>query len=108
MTVKHNGKMVDVVAQTTKHGVVYVFNRETGESLFPVEIKKFPPSTIPGEVASPVQPMPTKPAPFARQLLTGKWSRLHLPVSSSRKTCSRIGPRKRTLGPRSSSKHSAA
>jgi quinoprotein glucose dehydrogenase len=70
MTVKHNGKMVDVVAQTTKHGVVYVFNRETGEPIFPVEIKKFPPSTIPGEVASPVQPMPTKPAPFARQLLT--------------------------------------
>ena len=70
MTVKHNGKMVDAVAQTTKHGVVYVFNRETGESLFPIEIKKFPPSTTPGEVTSPVQPMPTKPAPFARQLLT--------------------------------------
>jgi quinoprotein glucose dehydrogenase len=70
ITVKHNGKMVDVVAQTTKHGVVYIFNRETGESLFPIEIKKFPASTIPGEVTSPVQPMPTKPAPFARQLLT--------------------------------------
>ncbi len=70
MTVKHNGKMVDVVAQTTKHGVVYVFNRETGEPIFPIENKKFPPSTTPGEVASPVQPMPTKPAPFARQLLT--------------------------------------
>jgi quinoprotein glucose dehydrogenase len=70
MTVKHNGKMVDVVAQTTKHGVVYVFNRETGEPIFPVENRKFPPSTVPGEVASPVQPMPTKPAPFARQLLT--------------------------------------
>lgn len=70
MTVKHNGKMVDVVAQTTKHGVVYVFNRETGEPIFPIENRKFPPSTVPGEVASEEQPMPVKPAPFARQLLT--------------------------------------
>ncbi|HEY6467282.1 MAG TPA: PQQ-binding-like beta-propeller repeat protein [Candidatus Acidoferrales bacterium] len=70
VTVKHNGKMVDAVAQTTKHGVVFLFNRETGEPLFPIENKKYPPSTVPGEVASPEQPMPTKPAPFARQLLT--------------------------------------
>jgi quinoprotein glucose dehydrogenase len=70
VTVKHNGKMVDAVAQTTKHGVVFLFNRETGEPLFPIENEKYPPSTVPGEVASPEQPMPTKPAPFARQLLT--------------------------------------
>lgn len=70
LTVRHNGKMVDAVAQTTKQGVVYVFNRETGEPLFPIVEKKYPASTVPGEVASPEQPMPTKPAPFARQLLT--------------------------------------
>ncbi len=70
LAVRHNGKMVDAVAQTTKHGVVYVFNRVTGEPLFPIVNKKYPPSTVPGEVASPEQPMPTKPAPFARQLLT--------------------------------------
>lgn len=70
LTVKHNSKMVDAVAQTTKHGVVYVFNRETGEPLFPIVNKKYPPSTVPGEVTSPEQPIPTKPAPFARQLLT--------------------------------------
>jgi quinoprotein glucose dehydrogenase len=70
VTVKHNGKMVDAVAQTTKHGVVYLFNRETGAPLFPIENRKYPPSTVPGEVASAEQPMPTKPAPFARQLLT--------------------------------------
>jgi quinoprotein glucose dehydrogenase len=70
MMVKHNGKMVDIVAQTTKHGVVYVFNRETGEPIFPIENRKYPPSTIPGEQASPEQPMPTGPAPFARQVLT--------------------------------------
>jgi quinoprotein glucose dehydrogenase len=70
MTIKRDGKTVDVVAQTTKHGVVYVFNRETGEPIFPIENRDYPPSTIPGEVASTQQPMPTKPAPFARQLLT--------------------------------------
>jgi quinoprotein glucose dehydrogenase len=70
LTVKHNGKMVDVVAQTSKHGVVFVFNRETGEPIFPIENEKYPASTIPGEVTAPEQPMPTKPAPFARQLLT--------------------------------------
>lgn len=70
VTVRHNGKMVDAVAQTTKHGVVFLFNRETGEPLFPIENKKYPVSTVPGEVTSPEQPMPTKPAPFARQLLT--------------------------------------
>src|SRR6185437_10781355 len=70
LTVRHNGKMVDAVAQTTKQGVVYVFNRETGEPLFPIVEKKYPASTVPGEVASPEQTLPTKPAPFARQLLT--------------------------------------
>jgi quinoprotein glucose dehydrogenase len=70
VTVKHNGKMVDAVVQTTKHGVVYLFNRETGEPLFPIENRNYPASTVPGEVASKQQPMPTKPAPFARQLLT--------------------------------------
>jgi quinoprotein glucose dehydrogenase len=70
VTVRHDGKMVDAVAQTTKHGVVYLFNRVTGAPLFPIVNKSYPPSTVPGEVTSPVQPMPTKPAPFARQLLT--------------------------------------
>jgi quinoprotein glucose dehydrogenase len=70
LTVKHNGKMVDAVGQTTKSGWVYVFNRVTGESLFPIEYKKYPASTMPGEVSAEEQPLPTKPAPFARQLLT--------------------------------------
>ena len=70
LTVIHDGKPVDAVAQTTKHGVVFVFNRETGESLFPIEERPFPGSTIPGEVASKTQPIPVQPAPFARQLLT--------------------------------------
>jgi quinoprotein glucose dehydrogenase len=70
ITVKHNGNDVDAVAQTTKQGLVYLFDRTTGEPLFPVEYHKYPPSTIPGEVAAAEQPLPTKPAPYARQLLT--------------------------------------
>jgi quinoprotein glucose dehydrogenase len=70
VTVKHDGKDVDAVAQSTKQGFVYLFERTTGTPLFPIEYRKYPASTIPGEVASVDQPLPTKPAPYARQLLT--------------------------------------
>ncbi len=68
--VKQNGKDIDAIAQTTKQGFVYLFDRANGKPLFPIEFHKYPSSTIPGEVASQEQPLPTKPAPFARQLLT--------------------------------------
>ena len=70
VTVKHDGKDVDAVAQTTKQGFVYLFERTHGTPLFPIEYHKFPPSTVMGEVAALQQPLPVKPAPFARQLLT--------------------------------------
>ncbi len=70
VTIKHNGRKVDAVAQTTKSGFVYVFDRDTGKPLFPVEYRKYPPSDIEGEQAADTQPLPTKPPPFARQLLT--------------------------------------
>jgi quinoprotein glucose dehydrogenase len=70
ITVKHDGKNVDAVAQTTKQGFVYLFDRTNGKPLFPIEYHKYPASTIPGEVTAPEQPLPTKPLPFARQLLT--------------------------------------
>ena len=70
ITVRRDGKNVDAVAITTKTGHVFVFDRTNGTPLFPIEYKKYPASTIPGEVASETQPLPTKPAPFARQLLT--------------------------------------
>ena len=72
VSVKRNGKDVEAVAQTTKQGFVYLFERATGKSLFPIEYRKYPPSTIPGEVAASEQPLPTKPAPYARQLLTAE------------------------------------
>ena len=70
LTVKRNGKSVDAVAQVTKSGHVFVFNRETGEPLFPIEERVVPPSDLQGESAWPTQPIPVKPAPFARQVFS--------------------------------------
>ncbi len=66
LTVKHNGKMVDVVAQATKFGMLYVFDRVTGEPLWPIQERPVPKSDVPGEESWPTQPYPTKPPPFAR------------------------------------------
>src|SRR5258706_889868 len=68
--VKRGRKWVDAVAQTTKSGHVYVFERTNGKPLFPIKYRGYPPSDVPGEVAAKTQPLPTKPAPFARQVLT--------------------------------------
>ena len=70
LTVRHNGKMVDVVAQATKFGFLYVFNRVTGEPLWPIEERPVPKSDVPGEQSWPTQPFPTTPPPFARQKFT--------------------------------------
>jgi len=70
VTVKRGGKTIDAVAQATKQGWLYLFDRTNGQPLFPIEYKKYPASTVPGEVAAETQPLPTKPAPYARQLLT--------------------------------------
>jgi quinoprotein glucose dehydrogenase len=70
LTVKRDGKQIAAVAQTTKQGFVYLFDRAKGKPLFPIESLKYPPSTVPGEVAASEQPLPTRPAPFARQNLT--------------------------------------
>lgn len=67
LQVRRNGKVIDAVAQTTKHGYVFVFDRETGEPLFPVEEVPVPGGGLPGEHLWPTQPLPAKPAPFARQ-----------------------------------------
>jgi quinoprotein glucose dehydrogenase len=70
VTVTRNGRRVDAVAQTTKYGDTFVLDRHTGESLFPIEQRRVPPSRVDGEFASPTQPRPLKPTPFARQGLT--------------------------------------
>jgi quinoprotein glucose dehydrogenase len=69
-TVTHAGQRVDAVAQTTKSGLLYVFDRTTGKSLFPIQELPFPKSNVPGEVTSPTQPFPTLPAPYTQQSTT--------------------------------------
>ncbi len=70
VTVTRNGQQVEAVAQVTKFGDTFVLDRRTGESLFPIEDREVPPSTVDGEFASPTQPRPLLPEPFARQGLT--------------------------------------
>jgi quinoprotein glucose dehydrogenase len=70
VTVKRDGRNVDAVAQTTKHGFVFLFDRANGTPLFPIEYRRVPPSTVEGEVAARTQPFALKPAPYARQQLT--------------------------------------
>jgi quinoprotein glucose dehydrogenase len=67
ITVKKDGKTIDAVAQVTKHGQVFVFDRVTGAPVFPIKEVKTPKSDIIGEVTWATQPLPTKPKPFARQ-----------------------------------------
>jgi quinoprotein glucose dehydrogenase len=69
VTVTRDGKPVDAVAQVTKTGYLFLFDRETGRPLFGIEEKQVPASDIPGEDASPTQPIPVKPPPFSAQLL---------------------------------------
>ena len=69
LAVKRDGKEIDAVAQTTKQGFVYLFDRTNGQPLFPIEYRKYPASNVPGEMVAAEQPLPTRPAPFARQNL---------------------------------------
>ena len=69
-TITHDGRTIDAVVQTSKHGFVFVFDRTNGKPVFPIEYHKFPKSDLVGEVTADTQPIPTKPTPIARQLLT--------------------------------------
>ena len=70
LTVTHNGKPIDAVAQGTKHGLVFVFDRVTGEPLWPIEERPVPSSDLRGEQAWPTQPFPVKPPALMRQHYT--------------------------------------
>jgi len=70
VTITREGNKVDAVAQVTKSGFVFLFDRLTGDPLFPIEEVAVPPSDLEGEVVWPTQPLPVKPPPFARQLFT--------------------------------------
>ena len=77
------------MAQTTKHGYVFLFDRDTGKPLFPIESRKYPASSVPGEVAAETQPLPVRPRPSR--------------ASSSPPKCSPTARPKRTRGRSSSS-----
>ncbi len=70
MTVSSGGRTRDAVAQVTKTGMVFLFDRETGKPLFDIQERPVAASDIDGEVASKTQPFPVKPAPFARHRFT--------------------------------------
>src|SRR5688500_15389180 len=62
-----DGKRIKALAQITKQGFVYTFDRVTGKPVWPIEERPVPPSDVPGEKASPTQPVPSKPAPLEYQ-----------------------------------------
>jgi quinoprotein glucose dehydrogenase len=70
LTVTHEGRRRDVVAQGTKMGVLFVFDRVTGEPLWPIHERPAPASELPGVKTWPTQPFPEKPAPLMRQKYT--------------------------------------
>jgi quinoprotein glucose dehydrogenase len=62
-----DGRRIKAVAQVSKQGFTYVFDRASGKPVWPIEERAVPQTTVPGEKTSPTQPFPTKPPPFARQ-----------------------------------------
>lgn len=70
VTIKHEGKTIEAVAQITKHGYVFIFDRVSGKPVFPINETPVPSSDLAGEEPWPTQPIPTLPAPFARQNFT--------------------------------------
>jgi quinoprotein glucose dehydrogenase len=90
LTVRRNGQEIDAVAQITKSGHVWVFNRATGESLFPFEDSPVPASDVEGEKLAAKQRLPLAPPPFSRQMVTGDMVRL--PADQARLAKVRSGP----------------
>ncbi len=68
ITITHEGKKIDAVAQITKHGYIFMFDRTNGKPIFPIVETPVPTKALPGETPWPTQPIPTLPQPFARQM----------------------------------------
>ena len=94
-----DGKLIKAVAQVSKTGYCYVFDRGTGEPVWPINEVPVPQSTLPGEKTSPTQPIPTKPPPFPAQGITE--DHLHhsnFPPYSVGETRPMRGPGRREIG----------
>jgi quinoprotein glucose dehydrogenase len=91
-TVRHDGNDVPVVIQGNKAGLLYVLNRDTGKSVFPVEERPVPQSDVPGEKTSPTQPFPVAPPPLAAHTLTADeaWGPTPEDREACRKTISQL------------------
>ena len=85
LTVRHDGREIDAVAQATKQGYLFVFDRVTGEPLWPIEERPVPQSDVPGEQSWPTQPFPTAPPAFARQSFTAADINPYLPEADQQK-----------------------
>ena len=70
---QHEGRRIDAVAQFTKHGYLFLFNRDTGEPVFPVVEVAAPSSSVPGEKTAATQPFPLLPPPLARRGFHKDW-----------------------------------
>ena len=70
LTINVDGREIDAVAAPAKTGFLYVFDRVTGEPVWPIEDRPVPASDVPGERTAETQPFPTRPAPFAKQGFT--------------------------------------
>ena len=70
LTIRRESRTIDVVAQVTKQGYVWVFERETGKPIWPIEERAVPATDMPHERIAPTQPFPTQPPPFARLSFT--------------------------------------
>src|SRR5262245_1974780 len=90
LTIRQNGKPRQVVAQATKQGFLYVFDRKTGRPIWPIEERAVPQTDVPGEWSSPTQPFPTRPAPFAKQSFTEKDINPYLPKEAQEELRARL------------------
>jgi quinoprotein glucose dehydrogenase len=104
ITVNRDGKKIDAVSIATKHGFVFVFNRTTGEPVFPIEEKPFPASEMPGEKAWPTQPISTLPD-FTRHEVTKETLNPYFPDSTKQKWLKRLDSAKSGLYIPLSDKH---
>jgi glucose dehydrogenase len=100
ITIRHEGKPVDVVAQASKTGYLYVFDRVTGKPIWPIEERPVPQgSTVPGEKLSPTQPFPTRPEPFSRQSFTADDINPHILTPEERERFRQRVAKARNEGP---------
>lgn len=85
MTIRKNGEDVPILIQAVKQGYVYVFDRRTGEPIWPIVETPVPASDVPGEKASPTQPIPSWPKPYARMSFTEADINPHIPAEDQAK-----------------------